>query len=62
MGTERRGEMEHWGGERKKEREFALVESGRLQERSWRFEERQHCHLIFGLKSSTGQVRKEKDE
>lgn len=54
--------MEHWGGERKKEREFSLVESGRLQERSGGFEERQHCHLIFGLKSSIGQARKEKEK
>lgn len=51
--------MEHWGGERKKEREFGLVESGRLQKRSWGFEER---HLIFGLKTSIGQARKEKEK
>lgn len=48
--------------ERKKEREFGLVESERLQEGSWGFEERQHCHLIFGLKTSIGQARKEKEK
>lgn len=49
------------GEERKKEREFGLVEPGRLRERSRGFEGRQHCHPIFGLKSSIGQVRKGKE-
>lgn len=47
--------------EKKIKREFGLVEPRRLRGKARRFEERQHCHLIFGLQRSAGQVRKGKE-